>query len=259
MTARDLLAEVERLGGRLLPNGDRLRVEAPEPLPDDLMGRLKASKTELLRLLDERKTYPDYFANLTVPTTEGASGGGGSPHEQSAAQPAPPKNVEAEKNDARQVMFTNYGAGHPDAPPAEPMPRPAEPWPADLNALLTRVSVAFEWSPTDVTDFRQWARRSPDGMADARVFLEDEAARLPVPGLTDRRRVVQERLRADPALRVAWSCDDDGSDPVTLVIAIRDVGTCELGVPRAKLDALGLPQLIDGLTQGAPPGAPAAA
>ena len=52
MNAAELLAEVTQRGGRLLPNGDRLRVEAPEPLPDDLLDRLRAHKPELLALLD---------------------------------------------------------------------------------------------------------------------------------------------------------------------------------------------------------------
>lgn len=149
----------------------------------------------------------------------------------------------------RQTL-TNYGAGHPDAPPPEPMPRPVEPWPADLNTLLRRVSTAFEWSDQDRRDFIQWARRDQRGIDDACVFLEAEAAKLPVPGLTDRRRVVLDMLRADSSLRIAWTCADDGTDPVTLTLAIRDAGTCELGIPREKFDALALPMLIDELTRG---------
>ncbi len=60
-----------------------------------------------------------------------------------------------------------------------PAPRPAEPWPPDLDRLMRRVSCAFKWTRQDVADFRQWAQRSPQGMADARVFLEAEAAKLP--------------------------------------------------------------------------------
>jgi hypothetical protein len=62
---------------------------------------------------------------------------------------------------------------------APPMPPPAVDWPADLETLLCRVATAFEWSPTDVRDFRRWARRSKDGMADARAFLAAECAKLP--------------------------------------------------------------------------------
>ena len=89
-------------------------------------------------------------------------------------------------------MFTNFGKGygHPDgriddgAP--EPMPRPVAGWPADLNNTLRRVATAFEWSQQDVADFRQWARRSPEGLADARVFLQAEVAKLPKPSLSER-------------------------------------------------------------------------
>lgn len=131
-------------------------------------------------------------------------------------------------------------------------PRPTMAWPADLDALLRRVATAFEWTQADVRDFRQWARRSPEGLADARAFLQTEAAKLPVPGLDARRREVLARLAADPALRVAWTCADDGGDPVRLVVAIRDAGCCELAIPRAKFEALALPQLIGSLAEGAP-------
>jgi len=53
-----------------------------------------------------------------------------------------------------------------------------------------------------------------------------------------------DMLAADPALRVAWTCADDGADPVRLVVAIRGAGCCELAIPRAKFDALALPGLI---------------
>lgn len=131
-----------------------------------------------------------------------------------------------------------------------PMPPPALPWPADLTEALKRVSTAFEWSRADIADFTRWARRSPQGLADARVFLAAEVAKLPPPGLDDRRRVVLDRLAADPGARVAWTCTDDGvTDPVRLTLAIRGKGTCELAIPRAKFDALALPQLIGELAE----------
>lgn len=154
MSVRDLLDEVARHGGRLTPRGDKLHIDAPEPLPDALMDRLRQHKPELLRLL---------------------------------AKEEPGK------------VLHSYGKGyrHPDGRietgEPEPMPRPAVDWPADLTVLLRRVSTAFEWSQVDVADFRQWARRSPEGIADARVFLEAEAAKLPAPSLTDRRRVALGR------------------------------------------------------------------
>lgn len=126
-----------------------------------------------------------------------------------------------------------------------PMPPPALPWPLDLTEPLKRVSTAFEWSRADVADFTRWARRSPQGLADAREFLRTEVAKLPAPGLEDRRRVVLDRLADDPAARAAWLCTDDGeSDPVLLTLAIRGKGSCELAIPRARFDAFALPQLI---------------
>ncbi len=60
-----------------------------------------------------------------------------------------------------------------------PTPPPAMDWPADLEALLRRVAAAFEWTRQDVADFIAWARRSPEGMADARAFLQAECEKLP--------------------------------------------------------------------------------
>lgn len=212
MTARELLAEVARHGGRLTPRGDKLHIDAPEPLPDDLMDRLRAHKPELLKLL---------------------AGEG-------------------------QLLHTNLGKGyrHPDGRAEtgqpEPMPRPVTAWPDDLTAVLNRVATHFEWSQTDVREFCQWARRSNGDLSDARAFLEAELSKLPAPGLSDRRRVVIDILKKYPSLRYAYTVDDDRADPVRLVLAVRNVGTCELAIPRAKFDALELPLLIDRLTNPPP-------
>ena len=84
----------------------------------------------------------------------------------------------------RTSNYTHYGKGyqHPDglvetgAP--DPAPRPAVAWPHDLDDKLRRVSTRFEWSDADRRDFVAWARRSPEGTADARTFLEVECAKL---------------------------------------------------------------------------------
>ena len=218
MNVRALLDEVARHGGRLTPRGDKLHIDAPEPLPDALMDRLRAHKAELLRLLP----------------------------------------AEAEQNG--QALHTNYGRGYRHADgrvesgQPEPMPPPAEPWPADLSAMLRRVSTAFEWLPSDRADFIAWARRSPEGLGDARQFLQAECARLP--GLSGRRRAVLDMLAADPAVNYAWTCTDTGADPVTLTLAIRGTGTVELAIPRAKFDALELPMLIERFTSNTAPADP---
>lgn len=142
-------------------------------------------------------------------------------------------------------------SGHADSPPAAPMPRPLVAWPADLATLLRRVSVAFEWTRVDVRDFRQWAQRSPAGLADARTFLEAEAAKLPAPGMDARRRGVLDMLAADSAIRYAYRLADDETDPMRMVIAIRDTGAAELAIPREGFDLLALPALIGRLV-GAP-------
>lgn len=47
----ELIEEVQRHGGRLIPDSDGIRVRAPAPLPDDLMERLRARKPDLIREL----------------------------------------------------------------------------------------------------------------------------------------------------------------------------------------------------------------
>lgn len=80
----------------------------------------------------------------------------------------------------RTSNFTNFGKGyrHPDgrieSGKPDPVPPAAEPWPDDLDGMLRRVGTFYEWSTTDRRDFVAWARRSPDGLEDARVFLQAE-------------------------------------------------------------------------------------
>ncbi len=47
----ELLEAIQARGAELVPAGERLRVRAPEPLPEDLMGELRRHRDELLRLL----------------------------------------------------------------------------------------------------------------------------------------------------------------------------------------------------------------
>jgi hypothetical protein len=58
IAATDLLAAVRAAGGDLLAVGDRLRVTAPEPLPVDLVERLRAAKSELLAMLSTPAAAP---------------------------------------------------------------------------------------------------------------------------------------------------------------------------------------------------------
>ena len=52
MNAAELIHQVEALGGRLRPRGDRLRMEAPRALPDTLIDELRQHKGEVMALLE---------------------------------------------------------------------------------------------------------------------------------------------------------------------------------------------------------------
>ena len=75
-------------------------------------------------------------------------------------------------------MFTNYGKGfrHPDGSvetgTPDPMPPPAADWPPGLTEQLRLAAKTHGWSPDEAREFRRWAMRSPQGIADARLFLE---------------------------------------------------------------------------------------
>ena len=51
VAAAQLVDEIAKAGGRLAVRGDKLRVTAPAPLPDEIMGRLREHKPEVVDLL----------------------------------------------------------------------------------------------------------------------------------------------------------------------------------------------------------------
>jgi TubC N-terminal docking domain len=55
----DLLREVSKAGGTVGLKGDMLRLSAPEPLPDDLLARLRQHKAEIVALLSEEESAND--------------------------------------------------------------------------------------------------------------------------------------------------------------------------------------------------------
>ncbi len=52
MIAAELIRTVEQAGGHLEPDGDSLVVEAPEPLPEEIMTELRARKGEVIEFLN---------------------------------------------------------------------------------------------------------------------------------------------------------------------------------------------------------------
>src|SRR5271169_2689666 len=59
MTPQSILAEVAEAGGRIEVHGDRLRLTAPQPLPADLVARIRAAKPVLTAAL---VAAPDWHA-----------------------------------------------------------------------------------------------------------------------------------------------------------------------------------------------------
>ena len=63
------------------------------------------------------------------------------------------------------------------------------------------------------------------------------------PAMEARRRRVLAMLAANPGLRLAVVCDGEG-DPVSVAVAIRDKGTCEVLIPAARFDPFALIELV---------------
>jgi hypothetical protein len=62
-----------------------------------------------------------------------------------------------------------------------------------------------------------------------------------------RRQAVVEMLARSPAeTKCCWLADDGDSEFVILSLAIRDVGTCELSIPRDRYDGFKLLELLEG-------------
>lgn len=173
----------------------------------------------------------DYFAGLRVPTVPTTKIESGDAENLALARLSPLSPPSPQENSNPEGC----------APLAGQTPPAALPWPAELRDIARRVADHFEWTAADRRDFVAWARRSPEALARAGEFLRAEVAKLPPPGVIERRRAVLAMLASDPALRVAWTCADDGeSDPVLLTLAVRGKGACELAIPRARFDAFAL-------------------
>lgn len=77
MNVLSLLNEARHYGATLKVNGERLRVEAPAPLPDALLSELRAHKAELLALLarnkipDSESIYEWYQERAAIMETDG--------------------------------------------------------------------------------------------------------------------------------------------------------------------------------------------
>ena len=82
---------------------------------------------------------------------------------------------------------------------------------------------------------------TPDSL---RPFDTGQLDVLPDKAAQARRQRVLAKLAANPALRLAVVCDAEG-DPVSVAVAIRDKGTCEVLIPAARFDPFALLDLVE--------------
>ena len=79
MSAVPLIEAVQRAGGAIILRGDRLRLSAPEPLPENLLDELRAHKAEVIDHLQHARRpklaqpATDALTHCTIPSVEIAS------------------------------------------------------------------------------------------------------------------------------------------------------------------------------------------
>jgi hypothetical protein len=63
MTAFEILERVRSAGGSVVAEGDRLRLRAPEALPDDMVSQVQAHKAAILQIVrdNELKTLTEEY------------------------------------------------------------------------------------------------------------------------------------------------------------------------------------------------------
>lgn len=113
--------------------------------------------------------------------------------------------------------------------------------PADIIQLVTSDGVLLAISPSgDIS--AKGERATIDRWLP--TLQKSKAAILVELGLCQRRINVLSMLREKPSIRYALEVIDPSSDPVTVVVSIRNVATFEMIIPNAYYDGFGLLKLI---------------
>ncbi len=115
---------------------------------------------------------------------------------------------------------------------------------AELVRLVNLVADYHEFTPEQRAEAIE--RAAGDAQAALECFRE-LAAGIPMPEPScDRRQRVLAMLTARPDIQYAIVTDSaPETDSVVVALAIRDVGTCELAIPRTKYDGVLLLDLIE--------------
>jgi hypothetical protein len=80
------------------------------------------------------------------------------------------------------------------------------------------------------------------------IALDPAVTRRAMERIERRRAALLARLEANPDTPRVWLTDDKGDrEYVILAIAIRDVGTCELSIPRDRYDPFKVLEIIGGV------------
>jgi len=113
--------------------------------------------------------------------------------------------------------------------------------PADIIELVTSDGVLLAISPSGGISAKG-ERASIDRWLP--TLQQSKAAILAELGLCQRRTNVLSMLREKPSIRYALEVIDPSSDPVIVVVGIRNVATFEMSIPNAYYDSFGLLEII---------------
>jgi len=141
MTVQDVLAAVVQAGGRLTPNGEKITVEAPAPLPQEVLALVREHKAALLTVLAQRAPTKD--ATATAPSTEAVSTYPG--HLSFHPPPYPGRPVGAPLRPGHQVWLYRWDTHVPrfDAPVTIVQMRTL--WPGEQDIGWCDASGALSW------------------------------------------------------------------------------------------------------------------
>lgn len=187
MTTRALLTEIAEAGGQIEALGDRLRLTAPQPLPPDLVARVRNAKSTLLAEIAVRATWAATDATRVVIVKRDST--------------VPP------------AWTDGFAMLDPDRPPADATLRRWQRFVDDVGLFpegpFCAVAAALDWTAADLFGCdrdRPFARLDRAGLlwllnGDRLVMLADDAATIET---RTGARQTWRRKPAEPGRVLAW-------------------------------------------------------
>ncbi|MGH8659723.1 MAG: hypothetical protein ACREV4_14935 [Gammaproteobacteria bacterium] len=251
MSAAEVIALAEDLGVELRAEDGRIHGAPKAAVTDGLRKAVQEHKPELLALL--QAPLPVRGTQTGETHTQGACGEARLDPLVVTCYTPRGEPIEVRADDAEHAAWLRRTNPPPVKPSNDDVGQAPETPSSTPAPSLERETVAYKA-----------IREACDGLMDPRVFLskliaEDleniEAGRVPAAYLRcvahggamrlseptpdpELRRKVLQQLTDNPETKYAYVVDDPDSDPVIVGFGIRDVGTCEIAIPKERFDPL---------------------